>query len=216
MTKHYDTLGIKPDATAADIKKAYRRKAGKAHPDKGGDGKDMAEINRAYAVLGDEQRRIEHDRTGSDGDTKTLADYADEILADLFSHVIEKADDANPLTIAKHALGQHIAELKQKQAAGQRRIARLAKQRGRVKSKTGQNLYAALIDAKVHQQEKALENLAVLIERHAAALKALDGYEANDPPAPKPQPFDNGQSAYQQGGQHFSTFEALFGQGALA
>lgn len=212
MTKHYDTLGIKPDATAADIKKAYRRKAGKAHPDKGGDGKEMAEINRAYAVLGDEQRRIEYDRTGSDGDTKTLADYADEILADLFSAVIERADEANPLTIAKHALQQHISELTQKRDAGQRRIARLDKQRGRVKSKTGQNLYAALIDAKVDQQEKALESLAVLIERHAAALKALDDYEANDPPAPKPQPFNNVQSAYQQGGQHFDTFGTLFGR----
>ncbi len=211
MTQHYDTLGIKPDATAADIKKAYRRKAGKAHPDKGGDGKDMAEINRAYAVLGDEQRRIEYDRTGSDGDTKTLADYADEILASLFSEVIEKAGDDNPLTVAKRALGEYIAELKQKQAAGQRRIARLAKQRGRVKSKTGQNLYAALIDAKVDQQEKALESLAVLIERHAAALKALDDYEADDPPAPKPQPFNNVQSAY-QGGQHFDMFGTLFGR----
>lgn len=207
MTKHYDTLGIKPDATAAEIKKAYRRRAGKAHPDKGGDGKEMAEVNRAYAVLGDEQRRIEYDSTGSDGDTKTLADYADEILASLFSEVIEKAGDDNPLTVAKRALGEYIAELKQKQAAAHKRITKLAKQRGRVKSKTGQNLYAALIDAKVDQQEKALESLAVLIERHAAALKALDGYEADDPPAPKPQPFDNGQF-----NRHFDTFGTLFGR----
>ena len=207
MTQHYDTLGIKPDASAADIKNAYRRRAGKAHPDKGGDGKEMAEVNRAYAVLGDEQRRIEYDSTGSDGDTKTLADYADEILASLFSEVIEKAGDDNPLTVAKRALGEYIAELKQKQAAAHKRITKLAKQRGRVKSKTGQNLYAALIDAKVDQQEKALESLAVLIERHAAALKALDGYEADDPPAPKPQPFDNGQF-----NRHFDTFGTLFGR----
>ena len=103
MTQHYDTLGIKPDATAADIKKAYRRRAGKAHPDKGGDGKEMAEINRAYAVLGDEQRRIEYDSTGSDGDTKTLAEYADEILASLSSEAIEKAGDDNTLTVAQRA-----------------------------------------------------------------------------------------------------------------
>lgn len=209
MSDHYSTLGVPADATPADIKKAYRRKAGKAHPDKGGDGKAMAEINRAYAVLGDEQRRIEYDRTGSDGDTKTLADYADEILASLFSEVIEKAGDDNPLTVARGALSQHIAELTQKQAAGQRRIARLGKQRNRVKSKTGQNLYHALIDAKVDQQEKALESLAVLIERHAAALKALDGYEADDPPAPKPQPFDNGQS-----NRHFDPYlNSPFGAG---
>lgn len=174
MTDHYSTLGVPADATPADIKRAYRKKASKSHPDKGGDGKSMA-------------------------------DYADEILADLFSQVIEKADDANPLTVARSALSQHIGE--QKQAAGQRRITRLTKQRGRVKSKTGQNLYAALIDAKVDQQEKALESLAVLIERHAAALKARDNYEADDPPAPQPQAFDNGQS-----NRHFDTFGTLFGR----
>ena len=34
---HYQTLGVSPQADAQEIKKAYRRLAGKHHPDKGGD-----------------------------------------------------------------------------------------------------------------------------------------------------------------------------------
>ena len=31
---HYETLGVKPDADAAEIKRAYRKRAERAHPDK--------------------------------------------------------------------------------------------------------------------------------------------------------------------------------------
>jgi curved DNA-binding protein CbpA len=34
MVNHYKTLGLNPDASAADIKKAYRKLALKYHPDK--------------------------------------------------------------------------------------------------------------------------------------------------------------------------------------
>ena len=36
-TEYYDTLGLSPECTEADIKKAYRKRALREHPDKGGD-----------------------------------------------------------------------------------------------------------------------------------------------------------------------------------
>lgn len=61
MTDYYATLGVSRTATASDIKQAFRRLASQHHPDKGGDTKKFQEIQAAYAVLGDEQKRAEYD-----------------------------------------------------------------------------------------------------------------------------------------------------------
>lgn len=64
-TDHYAALGLRPAATAAEIKKAYRRLAQRYHPDKNpGDAKAEArfkEISQAYDVLSDQTRRQEYD-----------------------------------------------------------------------------------------------------------------------------------------------------------
>ena len=63
-TEYYDALGLSPDASAAEIKKAYRKAALQEHPDKGGDPEKFKKINEAYAVLSDEQKRAAYDRMG--------------------------------------------------------------------------------------------------------------------------------------------------------
>ncbi len=62
MTDHYATLGIGRDATAAQIRAAYRRQAQAFHPDRGGSNARMSEINRAFAELSDPARRAHADR----------------------------------------------------------------------------------------------------------------------------------------------------------
>lgn len=61
MTDHYAALGVSKTATAAEIKQAFRKLASQHHPDKGGDTQKFQEIQAAYAVLGDEQKRAEYD-----------------------------------------------------------------------------------------------------------------------------------------------------------
>lgn len=64
---YYQTLGVKPDATAADIKKAFRRLARKYHPDvsKEPDAElRMKEVNEANAVLSDPEKRAAYDQLG--------------------------------------------------------------------------------------------------------------------------------------------------------
>jgi molecular chaperone DnaJ len=58
---YYAALGVSKDATAAEIKKAYRTLARDLHPDKGGDEKRFKEVSEAYAVLSDEKKRAEYD-----------------------------------------------------------------------------------------------------------------------------------------------------------
>ena len=70
MTKrdYYEVLGIGKDASADEIKKAFRKLAVKYHPDKeGGDEAKFKEANEAYEVLKDQQKRQRYDQFGHAG-----------------------------------------------------------------------------------------------------------------------------------------------------
>ena len=59
---YYDILGVKRDASADDIKKAFRKLAVKYHPDAGGDEQKFKEISEAYETLSDDKKRKEYDQ----------------------------------------------------------------------------------------------------------------------------------------------------------
>ncbi len=66
---YYEALGIKKDSSQDEIKRAYRELVIKFHPDRNKDPKatdKMKEINEAYAVLSDPQKRQQYDTYGSD------------------------------------------------------------------------------------------------------------------------------------------------------
>ena len=55
-TKLYETLGVEKSASAAQIKKAYRKKALRMHPDKGGDPEEFKKLAAQYAARGTPRR----------------------------------------------------------------------------------------------------------------------------------------------------------------
>lgn len=75
VPNHYDTLGLHPEATQAEIKQAYRRLVKEFHPDRNlrsGNHEQMAQINVAYEVLGDPHHRQSYDyQHRYQGQTKT-------------------------------------------------------------------------------------------------------------------------------------------------
>jgi len=69
MNNYYELLGVRPDASAGEIKKAFREKAKRLHPDIAGSGSEadlsMRRLLSAYETLSNGQRRYEYDRAYS-------------------------------------------------------------------------------------------------------------------------------------------------------
>ncbi|MCU0881779.1 MAG: molecular chaperone DnaJ [Hyphomonadaceae bacterium] len=100
-TEYYDLLGVARDVDAATLKSSYRKKAMQWHPDKNpGDAAAEAkfkEINEAYAVLSDPDKRAAYDRYGKaglgqgagggGGFSGDPADIFGEMFGDIFGEV---------------------------------------------------------------------------------------------------------------------------------
>ena len=96
---YYKVLEVPRNADAGDIKKAYRRLAMKYHPDKNPDNQDaeqrFKEINEAYSVLSDQQKRSAYDRFGHaaaegraggfQGNAEDISDIFGDVFGDIFS-----------------------------------------------------------------------------------------------------------------------------------
>eukprot|EP01105_Mastigella_eilhardi_P026086 TRINITY_DN7369_c0_g1_i1.p1 TRINITY_DN7369_c0_g1~~TRINITY_DN7369_c0_g1_i1.p1 ORF type:complete len:388 (+),score=125.49 TRINITY_DN7369_c0_g1_i1:49-1164(+) len=78
---YYDVLGVKRDATANEIKKAYRQLLLIHHPDKGGDPEKFKEVSNAYEILNDADQRRIYDQYGEEG----LSGHAFANPFDIFS-----------------------------------------------------------------------------------------------------------------------------------
>ncbi|KAJ1454070.1 hypothetical protein M885DRAFT_522580 [Pelagophyceae sp. CCMP2097] len=61
---YYSTLGVPRNATTEAIRKAYKKRAALAHPDKGGDEEEFKRLSRAYTTLCDEDKRRAYDAGG--------------------------------------------------------------------------------------------------------------------------------------------------------
>jgi molecular chaperone DnaJ len=83
---YYEVLGVAKDASADDIRKAYRQAALKNHPDRNPGDKDaearFKEATEAYQVLSDDDKKARYDRFGHAG----LEGVPDLGGSDIFSH----------------------------------------------------------------------------------------------------------------------------------
>ncbi|MFT4250093.1 MAG: molecular chaperone DnaJ [Candidatus Woesearchaeota archaeon] len=74
MSDHYQTLGITKNASQEEIKKAYKKKAKKYHPDLNKDNPEAEEqfkkVNEAYKILSNEQSRAQYDQFGHEAYTQ--------------------------------------------------------------------------------------------------------------------------------------------------
>lgn len=62
---YYKILGVAKNASIDEIKRAFRKLSHQHHPDKGGDTEKFKEINEAYQILSDPQKKAQYDQFGS-------------------------------------------------------------------------------------------------------------------------------------------------------
>lgn len=188
MTSHYSTLGVPRDADAATIKRAYRKKSSKAHPDrKGGDHQAMVAITRAYETLSDPEKRSRYDQTGQDStaagndpDTK-----ARNLLMQLFAQALEKVDETQDIIeILRINLRNNRQQIEQQIIQLSARIPKLEKRRKRLKyTGAGRNFLLDLIDQMLTQiplQVLAAKDQCKTIDR---GLELLQGFAYEPEPA---------------------------------
>ena len=64
MMDYYQILGVPKNASSEEVKRAYYKLAHKYHPDKGGDEKKFKEVNEAYQILSNKEKRSQYDKFG--------------------------------------------------------------------------------------------------------------------------------------------------------
>ena len=126
---YYAILGVANNASSADITRAYKNLILQHHPDKNLDNKEEAEkkfkqINNAYSILSNQEKRQKYDAYGHEN----LSDVEEKIdVNKLFSHVFNftkrqkivtdvhvTLDEIYNSAVKKFALGQRIIEIKLK------------------------------------------------------------------------------------------------------
>lgn len=80
LPNHYQTLGVSENASESEIKKAYRGLSLKYHPDKNNSNEaktKMHEINDAYSILGDKEKKSQYDNQRKFQGSGTNNDFGD-------------------------------------------------------------------------------------------------------------------------------------------
>lgn len=192
MPDHYATLGVPKDADASTIRRAYRRKAARAHPDRAdGDHRAMIAVNRAYDTLSDPARRARYDQTGQDQAATPLDVKARGLIMQLMMQIIDQAPDHLDIIETLRAQIRVNQQNVRKAAADLRgKVGKFERRRKRLKY-TGneRNFLADLLD----QQIAGMTHKAAEMEADAnavgnRALELLAAF-AYDPEVPATEVF---------------------------
>lgn len=188
----YEILGIKPSADADAIKRAYRKRAAKSHPDRGGSTSAMSDINRAYAILSSPTKRLNYDQTGDDeagGSEMTDAQHAVVVMKMIFIKIMDHCitqGEGDPLSMLHSEIHRGLREAPGQIATQRRKIDKLEKAlKKQLKGSKSQppHLEQAL-DIHINMQKAVLAQMELAERIGPLMLDMLKSYSwADDAPA---------------------------------
>lgn len=156
----YEDLGVPKDADRATIKRAYRKKAMKLHPDRdGGDKEKFHAVQKAYDVLYDDARRAHYDAHGTDGAQDRQGDLVRRLAA-LFMQLIESqdVDHADIVGLMRNALTQGKAQTNAAIRGQEQKITKYERAKKRLTKKgQGDNLLAQMLDGQISLVKRGIE-----------------------------------------------------------
>jgi curved DNA-binding protein CbpA len=179
----YEILGVERTATKDQIKKAYRKKAKKLHPDTNGgtSSEEFVALNKAYRLMICDESRERYDRTGQAGEGFNLEEAAQAVIGSLVDTLLSALSPEmfriNVLKRMRELIGDKISETERNIRADQERITLIEKLRAKFTKAHRVDVICTRIDqalmgyrAQVHSNQ---EMIAVLNR----ALEILKDYE---------------------------------------
>lgn len=156
---HYETIGVKPDATAEEISHAIRKAQKAAHPDReGGSVERMQAINAARECLLDPEKRKRYDDYGDD--QVDIAQASMECITQMIQSMLEACFDGKDwVTAMRAAASNGVEQAKRGVDRADRELQKYRKLAGALDSELFQKIYAAGLQGKCDalNQAKILE-----------------------------------------------------------
>lgn len=199
-TKYYDLLGVSPDASKDEIKRAYRRRANEYHPDKTNGDPDKESLfkamKEAYEILMNDALRAKYDADGNTGYSAIQLE-ARGILATMFATMIQQMVESemrsarsftstlydnhqviNFIQQQRLQIAKNKAVNEQKKGDNERAVKILRKQENKVHHDgKGENLYYIVLRDMISQVERDDEMLKHQQQVNDELIKMLEHYE---------------------------------------
>lgn len=171
MANYYEILGVKPGATADQIKKAYKKRAKKLHPDVGGDVDKFQELEEAHRILSDPDERAYYDQHGkakpaAPADQKKAMLY-NMLLGMMGMAIVQTTNPGTDHLIQRMAalITEQIANAKNDVLEMGKLLIKLGAIRKRIKHKGEENVLNSLMQQQVDRVENQIAQA-----KHATAM----------------------------------------------
>jgi len=184
----YKILNINKTASKEEIKKAYRNKSKKLHPDVGGNVEEFKELSRAYNILSDDIKRKKYDDTDDDNYADESDDLRSEAIKRISSMFISFLDDLsknndyffnmNIIEIMNERTNKVIIDTKKDINKIKKLIKRINKYKEKIKYNGNKiNILIKLCENKIILLNKQLGNMNKEIEIAEEIDNLLQNYE---------------------------------------
>jgi hypothetical protein len=176
----YNTLGVPVKASMDNIKEAFRKKAKKAHPDRGGDPEEFRALMLAYDILSDEEKRKRYDG-GENPDSMSQEQPPIGMIFAIFNQIIDNINadliHNDLFEIIRQNIRANIQNMQAQKSTNQNNIKKYGNVIKRIKKSGKSEPYIRFLEDKIRDCNSVVLQIERNIKTGEDALILLDGCE---------------------------------------